>query len=92
MKPSTFEEFSAAARARGYDEILVREWKPAQVMELHKHPFDTSALVIQGEFWLTVNGETRHIKVGDTFEVPRDLEHEEKYGPEGATFWAARMN
>lgn len=29
---------------------------------------------------------------GATFKVPRNKPHEEKYGPAGATSWAAHMN
>jgi quercetin dioxygenase-like cupin family protein len=90
--PATFEHFTADATARGYDQTLVREWEPNQVMAEHVHPFDTSAVVVRGEFWLTCEGQTRHLKVGDAFQVARDIPHDEKYGPEGATFWAARKN
>ena len=92
MIPASFEQFTTAARARGYDETLVREWAAGQVMADHAHPFDTDAVVVRGEFWLTVGGQTRHLKTGDSFQVPRDTPHEEKYGAQGATFWAARKN
>ena len=92
MIPASFEQFSTAARARGFDETLVREWEPNQVMAEHAHPFDTEAVVARGEFWLTVDGETKHLKIGDAFQVARNTQHSEKYGPQGATFWAARAN
>ncbi len=92
MNATSFEQFSAAAHERGFDEILVREWQADAVVPDHAHPFDTDAQVVRGEFWLSVGGETRHLKAGDTFQVPRDTPHSEKYGPEGATFWAARSN
>ena len=53
---------------------------------------DTDALVARGEYWLTLNGQTVHYKVGDVFKVARGVTHSEKYGAEGATFWAARKN
>jgi quercetin dioxygenase-like cupin family protein len=59
---------------------------------VHEHPFDTRAVVVRGEFWLTVDGQTRHLKTGERFELARHIPHAERYGPEGATFWAARVN
>jgi hypothetical protein len=92
MIPSSFEQFATAARERGFAEFLVREWGPDQVTGEHVHPFDTDAVVVRGEFWLTIGGQTRHLQAGDSFQVARDILHSEKYGPQGATFWAARAN
>lgn len=91
MHPS-FEEFAATFRARGYDEVLERQWAPLTVLETHTHPFSVSARVVQGELWLTVGGETRHLRAGDAFELARDVAHAERYGAEGATYWVARRN
>lgn len=92
LSSQSFEQFTADAKAQGYDECLVREWAPHHVFDTHEHPFDTNALVVQGEFWLTIDGQTRHFKKGDRFQVAHGVVHAEKYGPEGATFWAARLN
>jgi quercetin dioxygenase-like cupin family protein len=90
IRADSFEAFEAEARRQGFDEVLVREWKPAQVMDTHTHPFAIDALVVRGEFTLRCGGEERHLKAGDGFELPRDVPHSEHYGPEGATFWVAR--
>ena len=88
----TFEEFSAAQRAKGFDEIVERKWQPKVVLESHTHPFSVEALVVQGEMWLTVGDDVRHLVPGDTFALDREQPHAERYGPEGATYWAARRN
>jgi mannose-6-phosphate isomerase-like protein (cupin superfamily) len=92
LDASAFESFRDQALAAGYDEALLREWAPNFANETHTHPFDTHALVARGEFWLTVGGSVQHFKTGDSFDVARGVEHSERYGPEGATFWAARRN
>lgn len=92
MNLPTLEQFTRQMLGRGYHEVLVREWQPDHVAPEHEHPFDTNAIVVRGEFWLTTGGTTRHLKQGDTFELNRGIAHEERYGPEGATFWAARRN
>ncbi|HEY4068833.1 MAG TPA: AraC family ligand binding domain-containing protein [Burkholderiaceae bacterium] len=88
----TFQQYEAAALARGFDEVAERHWKSATEAPLHTHPFSVESLVVQGEMWLTVGGETRHLVPGDTFELALEVQHSERYGEQGATYWAARRN
>jgi quercetin dioxygenase-like cupin family protein len=92
MNLPTFETFAAEARAKGADEVVERKWAPSLVLESHKHPFSVKALVVQGEMWLTVGDDVRHLRPGDTFALDRDQPHAERYGADGATYWAARRN
>ena len=92
MSPFTFNEFEASARAQGFDEVLERVWAPLTQVDTHTHPFAVKALVTRGEFWLTVGSDSRHLRPGDTFQLDRGIEHAERYGSEGATFWVARRN
>jgi quercetin dioxygenase-like cupin family protein len=88
----SYDAFAATKRARGFDEVLVREWKPGTVLDTHTHPFAVEALVVAGEMWLTCGGETRHLQPGDTFALPREVPHAERYGEQGTVFWAARRH
>ncbi|HUN90465.1 MAG TPA: cupin domain-containing protein [Burkholderiaceae bacterium] len=90
--PITYGEFESDALALGYDEVLERQWKPAAVVEEHVHPFAVKALVVQGDMWLTVDGTTRHLRPGDSFEVGHSVPHAERYGDQGATYWVARRH
>ena len=85
-----FSSFEADARARGFDEVAERVWPALAEAPTHTHPFSVDALVVAGEMWLTANGSTRRLVAGDTFQLDREVEHAERYGPEGATYWAAR--
>lgn len=87
MTLPSFDEFRRDALARGFDEVLERRWEPHTVVERHTHPFRAAALVVQGEMWL----DGRRLVPGDTFDLPRDQPHDERYGPEGATYWVARQ-
>ena len=88
-----FETFKAQKLKEGFDEILVREWDANFQNQPHQHPFDVDALVVSGEFCLSVEGEgDRHLKAGDRFQLGRGITHHESYGPQGAVFWAARKN
>jgi len=90
LDPSSFEAFTAAARAAGFDATLERTWAPHTVLDLHTHPFDAEAVVTQGEMWLTCGDTTMHLLPGATFSIDRGIEHHERYGADGATYWVAR--
>jgi mannose-6-phosphate isomerase-like protein (cupin superfamily) len=88
----TLDAFEAEARRRGFDEITERHWPPATVLDTHTHPFDAWAQVSRGEMWLTVGGQTQHLRPGQQFNVGREVPHAERYGAEGASYWVARRN
>jgi hypothetical protein len=90
MVAATIEEFAAEVRAQGYDEVLERRWPPDLVLDAHTHPFAARALVTEGEMWLRVGDEVRHLRPGDSFALDYEQPHAERYGPQGATFWVAR--
>ena len=92
MTQPDFAAFQSQHLAQGFDEVLERQWKPDTVIDTHTHAFAVKALVVQGELWLTVGADTKHLRAGDPFELPREVPHAERYGPEGATFWVARRH
>lgn len=92
MDTTSFEAFRASALAAGFDEVLERHWAPGTVLDTHTHPFAVEAVVTQGEMWLSHGGTTRHLRPGDRFTLAREVPHDERYGPEGATYWVARRN
>ncbi len=92
MTHITFEQFKQESLAAGFDEVLERKWEANLVIDPHTHPFSVQALVTEGEMWFTTAGTTKHLTPGSTFKLDRDVEHAEKYGPEGATFWVARKH
>lgn len=92
MTQLTLEAFTAQSMDEGFDEIIVREWDAHLKLETHTHPFDVSAHVVRGEYWLTVGEKVQHLKAGDDFRLARNIPHAELYGPKGATVWVARAN
>ncbi len=92
MTLATFQEFETTMRAAGFPDIGVRDYPTATEAPNHTHEFAVKALVVRGEMWLTVGGDTRHLLVGDTFELDHETVHAERYGHEGATYWAARRH
>jgi quercetin dioxygenase-like cupin family protein len=92
MSANAFQEFEARAKADGFDEVMVREWAPDQVVPAHEHAFAAKAVVVQGEMWLTIGDATQHIPSGNGFELAPHVLHSERYGSEGAIYWVARRN
>jgi hypothetical protein len=92
MSELTFDTFKASARSQGFDEIVERQWKPDTEVGTHTHSFAVKALVVQGEMWLSVGERTLHLLPGDTFQLDREVPHAERYGHQGATYWAARRS
>ncbi len=92
MITETFLEFESEALKQGFDEVIERTWDAHVELGSHTHPFGVKAIVVQGEMWLTVDGLTRHLRHGDTFELASDVSHSERYGGEGATYWVARRH
>ena len=86
----SFEEFRTQALAQGSKEVLERRWEADTVVAEHSHPFTASALLVQGELWLTCPSGERHLRPGDRYEVEAKLPHAERYGPDGATIWVGR--
>jgi quercetin dioxygenase-like cupin family protein len=92
MAQPTFESFKRDAQAQGFDEVVERSWPPSTVLATHTHPFAVKGVVVQGEMWLTVADDVRHLRPGDTFAIDREVEHAERYGEQGATYWVARRH
>ena len=92
MSTDDFESYQTARLTEGFDEVAERIWPPNVVAATHTHPFSVKARVVQGELWLTVGDQTRHLRAGDGFELDREVPHSERYGAEGATYWAARKH
>ena len=92
MKLPNFEAFRNETTAQGFDEVIERVWAPSAVVQEHRHPFAVRALVVKGEMWLKVGDDERHLVPGDEFRLERDAPHEERYGEQGATLWAARRH
>lgn len=88
-----FDDFAQALRAQGFDEVAERQWPPGEIVPTHTHPFAVEALVVAGELWLGCgDAAPRHLRPGDRFTLAAHQPHDERYGPDGATYWVARRH
>ena len=84
------DQFTKQLALDGYTETLTRTWEPNQLVATHSHLFDAHALVLEGEFTLSWNGQSQLLRKGDTFTLAAGCEHVEQYGPDGATYLVGR--
>ena len=82
--------FRAALAQDGFNEVLVREWAPDQVLAEHDHPFDARLLVLRGGLTLTRPDGPEWLEQGHNCELPRGTPHAEHYGPAGCTVLVGR--
>ena len=82
--------FVSRLEREGFDEILTKTLEANVVIELHSHPYDVLALVLDGEATIDCGGGARTFRPGDVREVAADQPHTEHYGPKGYTFLLGR--
>lgn len=49
--------------------------QPHSIVAEHSHPHEQMGMVIEGTFELTIEGESRILKKGDTYLIPSDIKH-----------------
>ncbi len=54
------------------------------ILPEHSHPQEQSSTIISGELTLTIDGETRVLKAGDSSIIPGGVVHSGKAGNTGA--------
>jgi quercetin dioxygenase-like cupin family protein len=84
--------FESQARKEGYKEPLEREMAANLVNPTHTHEFDAQLLILGGEMTILRDGAAHIYRQGDTCEVPAGTVHEERVGPEGVRYLAARRH
>ena len=58
----------------------------------HTHEFDAQLLILGGEMTILRDGVAHTYRQGDTCEMPAGTVHEERVGPEGVRYLAARRH
>lgn len=83
------QAFTQMLKDEGFEVVTVE--RPAnQSMDLHTHPFEARAMVIDGEISVVVDGKEVICRVGDTFHLHAHVPHTETYGPNGVKYIAGR--
>ena len=89
MNPEQFQEH---LRAEGYQVITTVAQPVGYAMDEHVHAFDACALILNGDFTITVDGQARHYATGEIFRLPAGTVHSEHAGPLGVKYLAGRRS
>jgi quercetin dioxygenase-like cupin family protein len=93
---SAFENLEALGPLRIWDDVVAREihgeqttlavveLEPGALVPEHHHPSEQLGLVISGSVDFRVAEETQELGAGGTWNIPSDVPHEVRAGPEGA--------
>jgi quercetin dioxygenase-like cupin family protein len=63
---------------------------PGYSLDLHDHPFEAFALIVDGEITLEVGGQPTTYRPGDTFRLAAGTPHRESAGPAGVRYLSGR--
>jgi hypothetical protein len=84
------EQFLGLLRQDGFPEPVEVEQVPNGGLDVHEHPFQVRALVIEGSIEIVIDGLSQTFKVGDVFQLQFKQAHSESYGPCGVKYLASR--
>jgi len=83
------QAFKTMLESEGF-EVVVVEREANISMDLHSHPFEAKAMILEGEIRVVVDGKETHCCAGDTFHLNANIMHTETYGPTGVKYIAGR--
>lgn len=65
--------------------MAVVDLDPDTVMPEHHHENEQLGFIIAGSLTMTIGGESRELRAGDTYTIPSHVPHHVVVGPEGCT-------
>lgn len=84
------ETFTESLTKDGFPEAVVVTREANTAMDVHEHPFEAKALILEGKMHIRADGAEREYNVGDVFHLPANKPHAERYGPNGVTYLVGR--
>jgi quercetin dioxygenase-like cupin family protein len=84
--------FVNALASEGFAEPVKVHRDPNGFLDLHTHPFEAKALILEGEIRIVVASNEQTYRAGDVFQLPENTPHAEYYGPIGVTYLVGRKS
>ena len=84
------EQFLRLLEKDGFPEPVEVQQIPKGSLDMHEHPFEVKALVLEGSIDIVVDGLSTRYKTGDIFQLQYKQPHSESYGPSGVKYLASR--
>ena len=84
------EEFLQLLLRGGFPEPVEVQQAPNGRLDIHEHPFEVKALVVEGDITIVIDGLSKNYKAGEIFHLELKQPHAESYGSEGVKYLASR--
>lgn len=85
------EIFIELLKQEGFSEIVSVSRDANGALDVHLHPFEAKALILEGELFLQCEGEPeQRYAAGDIFHLQTAAPHAERYGALGVTYLVGR--
>ena len=84
------DRFIEMLAREGYTEIVTVEREAYGFLDMHSHPFEAKALILDGELLLRIDDAEQVCKTGQLFHLRANQLHSERYGPEGVRYLVGR--
>jgi len=86
----TEAQFRQVLAAEQFAEPVPMERDRGYALDVHEHPFEAFALIVDGEITLEVESLTTTYQAGDTFRLAAHTPHRESVGPRGVRYLSGR--
>ena len=84
------EQFLQLLRLDGFPDPVEVQQIPNGRLDVHEHPFEVMALVIEGDITIDIDGVSKDYRAGEIFHLEFKEPHAESYGPQGVKYLASR--
>lgn len=89
MKQEVFLEKLAK---EGFPEPALVEHEVGGFLDLHSHPYEVQALILDGQIDIIIGGIKSTFLAGDVFHLLPNQIHTENYGAKGVKYLASRKS
>lgn len=84
------DEFLALLSSEGFHEVATVSRDLNGSLDLHAHPFEAKALILEGDVTIRTGDDASTYRAGDIFHLATNIEHSEQYGPQGVSYLVGR--
>jgi quercetin dioxygenase-like cupin family protein len=84
------DEFLALLSSEGFNEVVTVTREANASLDIHAHPFDAKALIVEGDLTIRIGDDANTYRAGDIFHLTTNIDHSERYGPHGVSYLVGR--
>ena len=86
------DSFHKMVDSEGFQEPVLVQREADGFMDVHGHPFEAKALILEGQIEIGLGNDSQRFEPGDVFHLKHEQPHWERYGPNGVVYLSARKN